>query len=180
MNPQQHDRGSSADDRRLVYVRAADLDRWQCRPLGTINILDLQNQTVGQLDGIVVDGRENRPSYLVILRRRGAVEPRQNWFLVPVGDAWFDDTERAIRIDAPKHEQIPFDPDEFERMTSEQADEFERRVLATCCPELGFHHDGRPDYARLHQFTCPTWLRPNRDEAEAGDHRGSAKHSSRR
>src|SRR4029450_2560314 len=54
---------------------------------------------------------------------------------------------------------FPFDPDEFERMSPEQADEYERRVLATCCPEIGFHRDGRPDYARLQQFTCPVWLR---------------------
>ncbi len=170
----------SLDNRRLVYVRAADLDRWQCRPLSTINILDLEDRPVGHLDGIVIDRRENRPIYLVTARQRGAAEPWQNWFLVPVGDAWFDDTARAIRIDAPKREQIRFDPDEFERMTPEQADEFERRVLASCCPELGFHHDGRPDYARLQQFTCPAWLRPTRDEAEAGDRPESAKRPSRR
>jgi hypothetical protein len=33
-------------------------------------------------------------------------------------------------------------------------------VLAECCPEVGFHRDGRPDYARLQRFTCRDWLRP--------------------
>jgi hypothetical protein len=90
---------------------------------------------------------------------RGGREQRQNWFLVPVGDAWFDETARAVRVDAPARERIPLDPQEFERMTPEQADEYERCVLATCCPEVGFHRDGRPDYARLQQFKCPVWLR---------------------
>jgi hypothetical protein len=150
-------RDQSSVDRRLVYVRAADLDRWLCRPLATIDILDLEDRPVGKLDGLVVDRWENRARYVVIARARGAAGQRQQWFLVPTGDVWFDDTERAVRVDAPKGERIPFDPTEFAQMTPEEADEYERRVLATCCPEIGFHRDGRPDYARLRQFTCP-WL----------------------
>jgi hypothetical protein len=146
---------------RLVYVQAADLDRWGCRPFETIDILDLQDRPTGHLKGIVVDRSENRPMYLVVARPRGAAHQRPNWFLVPVGDAWFDETARAVRIDVPARQRIPFDPDEFERMTPQQADEYERRVLATCCPEIGFHRDGRPDYERLQQFTCPVWLRPS-------------------
>lgn len=116
--------------------------------------MDLKDRRIGHLDGIVLDRRENRPAYLAI-----AASNRKR-FLVPVGDVWFDDTERAVRIDAPARERSPFDPDEFARMTAEQADEYERRVLAECCPEVGFHRDGRPDYARLQRFTCPDWLRP--------------------
>ena len=117
---------------------------------------------MGKLDGIVVDRDENRPVYLVLAAAdsSGQQTNTKPWFLVPVGDAWFDETERAIRIDAPKRERISFDPVVFERMTPAQADEYERRVLAGCCPEVGFHRDGRPNYARLQQFTCPSWLRP--------------------
>lgn len=161
----QHGPGESSDNRRLVYVRAADLDRWQCYPLTTIEVLDLKDRPVGQFDGIVIDRQENRPVYIVIAKRRGSGTKGLSRFLVPVGDAWVDDTERAVRIDAPSKERIPFDPDEFERMTPEQADEYERRVLATCCPEVGFHRDGTPDYARLRQFKCPAWLQST-DEPE--------------
>ncbi len=117
---------------------------------------------MGKLDGMVVDRDENNPVYLVIAASdASAHETRtKHWYLVPVGDAWFDETTPAIRIDAPKRDRIAFDPVEFERMTAAQADEYERRVLANCCPEVGFHRDGRPNYARLQQFTCPTWLRP--------------------
>jgi hypothetical protein len=147
-------------ERRLVYVRAANLDRWQCRPLGAIDILDLHDRAVGVLDGVVIDKREKSPVYLVMARRGGPGQRRHGWFLVPVGDAWFDETERAIRVDATRREQTAFDPGEFERMTATDADEFERRVLATCCPEVGYHRDGTPDYARLQQFKCPAWLSP--------------------
>lgn len=155
---QQHDQ-ESGSNRRLVYVPAADLDRWGCRPLETITILDLQDRPVGQLEGIVLDRHENRPLYVVIARRGAAAGQPQDWFLTPVGDAWFDDTERAVRVDVPRREGIPFRPDEFERMTPQEADEYERRVLGSCCPETGFHRDGRPDYARQQQFECPAWLR---------------------
>jgi hypothetical protein len=152
---------ASPTGRRLVYVQAADLDRWGCRPFETIDILDLRDRPAGRLEGIVIDRRENRPIYLVVARPRGAAQQRADWFLVPVGDAWFDQTARAVRVDVPARERIPFDPDEFERMTPQQADEYERRVLASCCPEIGFHRDGRPDYERLQQFKCPVWLRPS-------------------
>lgn len=147
-------------DRRLVHVQAADLDRWGCRPFETIDILDLQDRPTGHLEGIVIDRPENRPIYLVVARQPD-VHPQPNGFLVPVGDAWFDQTARAVRVDVPARQRIPFDPDEFERMTPQQADEYERRVLASCCPEIGFHRDGRPDYERLQQFKCPVWLRPS-------------------
>jgi len=159
--PGSHDaEDSSAERRRLVYAPAADLDRWQCRPLGSIEALDLRDRPVGRLDGIVVDRAENRPIYLVIAKQSAADQRPRRWFLVPVGDAWFDDTERTVRIDASPGERIPFDPRQFARMTPEQADEYERRVLAACCPDVGFHRDGRPDYAKVKQFTCPEWLHP--------------------
>ena len=161
--PPSADSASATDrttGRRLVYVQAADLDRWGCRPFETIDILDLHDRPAGHLEGIVVDRTENRPMYLVVAKGRGTAHRGPNRFLVPVGDAWFDETARAVRIDAPARHRTPFDPDEFERMTPQQADEYERRVLATCCPEIGFHRDGRPDYERLPQFKCPVWLRP--------------------
>jgi hypothetical protein len=141
----------TGDDRRLAYVKAEDLDRWQCRPLGSVDILDLRDRRVGYLDGVVIERETNRPVYIAV---RGAKDA----FLVPVGDAWFDDTERAVRIDAAPRDRVHFDPEAFARMSRDEADEYERRVLANCCPEVGFHRDGRPDYARQALFQCPAWL----------------------
>jgi hypothetical protein len=155
----------TSDDRRLTFVKAEDLERWNCRPLGMIAVLDLKDRRAGHLDGVVIERETNRPVYIAV---RGAKDA----FLVPVGDAWFDDTERAIRIDAGRHERVRFDPEAFERMSREEADDYERRVLATCCPEVGFHRDGRPDYTRQALFQCPTWLQaPAPGPQSAASHR---------
>jgi hypothetical protein len=148
-----------ADERRrLAYVTAGDLELWRCRPIGSIAVLDLRDHRVGGIDGLILDVLEDRPLFLVVRRDKGA--PQQ--FLVPIGDAWFDDTEHAIRIDVgPRSREVtPFDPDTFERMSEDEAAEFERKVLGRCCPEVGFHRDGTPDYGRLSAFQCPAWLRP--------------------
>jgi len=135
--------------RRLIYARAGELDRWHCRALENIPIVDLRDRQAGRLDGIVLDAHDKRALYIGVAGKHR--------FLVPVGDGWFDETARVIRIDAVASERIAFDPDEFDRMTPEQADAYERRLLAECCPEIGFHRDGRPDYGRLSQFTCRGW-----------------------
>jgi hypothetical protein len=149
----------TGDDHRLTYVKAEDLDRWQCRPLGMIDILDLRDRRAGHLDGVVIERATSRPVYI-------AVRSAADAFLVPVGDAWFDDTERAVRVDAARRDRVRFDPEAFERMSRNEADEYERRVLASCCPEIGFHHDGRPDYARQALFQCPAWLQPSAPEPQ--------------
>jgi hypothetical protein len=152
-------------NQRLVYVKAADLDRWECRPIEAIEVLDLKDRPFGNLDGIVIERETNRPIYIAI--GRTADDDRPERFLVPVGDVWFDETQRVVRIDAPRKDRIPFDPDEFERMSPQQADEYERRVLATCCPEVEFHRDSRPDYTSDKLFSWPRWLRPSLYEEQS-------------
>src|SRR5262245_35012025 len=92
---------------RLVFAPAAELERWQCRPLGTIEMLDLKDRHVGHLDGLLIDRHEDRPTFLVIARD-GAKRGEHKRFLVPVGDAWFDETERAVRIDVSPRERVAF------------------------------------------------------------------------
>jgi hypothetical protein len=142
--------------RRLAFVRAADLELWRCRPIGTIPVMDLRDRRVGQVDGLILDVVEDRPLFLVVCRNDA---PRR--FLVPIGDAWFDESERAIRIDIRpgSRDAPPFDPDAFERMSADEAAAFELSVLGQCCPEVGVHRDGRPDYGKLSAFQCPSWLR---------------------
>jgi hypothetical protein len=146
----------TATDRRLAYARAEDLEEWRCRPLESVPVLDLRDRPVGRFDGVILDARTEQPLYIVVHREGNAP-----WFLVPVGDAWFDDTERAVRIDAVRRTitAMAFDPDAFARMTPEEAAAFERRVLGACCPEVGLHRDGTPDYAKLAAFQCPSWLK---------------------
>ena len=56
------ERGGNA--RSLSYVAAADLDRFGCRPLGQVDVLDLTDRRAGHLDGIIVDRRQNNPIFL--------------------------------------------------------------------------------------------------------------------
>jgi hypothetical protein len=153
-------------NRRLIFVKVDALELWHCRPLGDVPVLDLHDRRVGRLGGVLLDSDEERPRYLAI--RRASASGRK-WFLVPVGDAWFDETERAIRIDVPARcgATPAFDPERFERMTSDEAAAYERRVLAECCPEVGLHRDGTPDYGRQTPFQCPSWLRAQNMHATA-------------
>jgi hypothetical protein len=144
-------------DRRLAFVKTVDFGLWRCRPIGTIDVLDLRDRRIGHVDGIVIDVPADRPLFLAIAGQ-GRSGPRR--FVVPVGDAWFDQTERALRVDVNRRrEPPPFNPDEFARMSPVEAEQYERRVLGHCCPEVGLDRDGAPDYERLSRFQCPTWLR---------------------
>lgn len=58
------------DRRRLVYAPSDEFDRWQCRPLGTIDVLDLQDRKAGHLDGLVIDRLDDRPVYLAVANAR--------------------------------------------------------------------------------------------------------------
>lgn len=133
------------------------MEEWGCKPLGSIDALDLRDRVVGAFDGLLIDTNGNRPVFLV-LRDTTGDEPR--WVVVPVGDAWFDQTTHAIRVDTKRPAMPAFSPDEFETMTADEARAYERRVLAACCPEVGLHRDGTPDYERHAGFQCPPWIRP--------------------
>ena len=143
--------------RQLQYVKAEDLERWNCRPIGGIPVLDLRDRPVGHIDGLIIESPADQPRFLVI--RRDNAKSRER-FLVPVNDAWFDETARAIRIDEtpPRGSVQPFDLDRFERLSAEEAAEFERRILKQCCPEVPVQDDGTPNYAANKSFTCPVWI----------------------
>jgi hypothetical protein len=143
--------------RRLVFVKTADLELWRCRPVGAVQVLDLKDRRIGRIDGLILDAHHDRPLFIVV----GRDDLRPKRFLVPVGDAWFDETARAVRVDVRPggHDAPAFDAGAFDRMSDVEAADFERRVLAQCCPEVGVHRDGTVDYGRLEAFRCPSWLR---------------------
>ena len=159
--------------RRLTFVKTDDLELWRCRPIGSIPVMDLRDSIVGKVDGLIIEAVDDHPLFVVV-RRDG--EPAQR-VLVPVGDAWFDDSEHAVRVDLSEagRPAAPFDLDAFERMSHEEAARFEGTVLGRCCPEVGFHPDGTPNYARLAAFQCPSWLRPAAGTTARAHPAGSAK-----
>ena len=141
---------------RLVYVAADDLEQWHCRPIGAIPVLDLKDRRVGAIEGLIIETPSEQPRYLVIGREH--TTGRES-FLVPVNDGWFDQTARAVRIDAARGEVPRIEREQFERMSPDEAEAFEWQVLKQCCPEVAVTDREAPDYDASKSFACPPWIR---------------------
>jgi hypothetical protein len=141
----------------LRYARPPDLGP-ACRSLPPVDILNTRDERVGQFDGLLLSTVSDDPRYLV-LHRDGTKQRR----LIPIGSAWFDQTAEVIRVDPTDVAGATiFEPAEFERMTPAEVLAFERRVLASCCPEV-LRGTEPPSYDSADQFKCPDWLRAGPD-----------------
>jgi hypothetical protein len=120
-----------------------------------VDVLTTRDRRVGTFDGLLLSAGSDSPLYLVLQRSDAGGERR----LIPIGSAWFDQTTEVIRVDdADVKRASVFDLDEFQRMTPAEVVAFERRVLASCCPEA-LRGAGPPTYHTAAQFQCPDWLR---------------------
>ena len=138
----------------LRYARPPDLGP-ACRPLPRVDVLNTRDERVGEFDGVLLSATSDSPLYLV-LQRGGSGGQRR---LIPIASAWFDQTTEVIRVDdADVQSASAFDVGEFERMTPPEVSAFERRVLASCCPEA-LRGAGPPAYDTASQFRCPDWLK---------------------
>lgn len=136
----------------LRYVRSPDLGP-SCRAVPRVDVLNTRDQRVGAFDGLLVSTASDDPRYFVLERDGGTR------VLIPIGSAWFDQTTEVIRVDDDDLQAASdFDAAAFDKMTSAEAVAFERRVLATCCPEV-LGGPGSPMYDRVPQFQCPDWLK---------------------
>jgi hypothetical protein len=137
----------------LRYAQPPDLGP-ACRSLPRVDILNTRDERVGVFDGILLSATSDNPLFLVF-QRHNTTERR----LIPIGEAWLDPTAKVIRVDpADVDGATPFELSEFERMTPTEVLAFERRVLASCCPEV-LRGTGAPRYDTAPQFKCPEWLR---------------------
>ena len=136
----------------LRYAQPPDLGP-ACRPVPRVDILDTRDEHVGEFDGVLLSAESDKPLFLVF--QRPDTRRRQ---LMPIGSAWLDPTTKVIRVDpADVDGATPFDLSEFEQMTPTEVLAFERRVLASCCPEV-LREAGPPDYETADRFRCPDWL----------------------
>ncbi len=137
----------------LRYAQPPDLGP-ACRPLPRVDIVNTRDERVGVFDGILLSATSDNPLFLVFQRHHTT-----DRHLIPIGEAWLDPTARVIRVDpADVDAATPFELAEFERMTPVEVLAFERRVLASCCPEVLRGRDA-PDYDTAPRFRCPDWLR---------------------
>jgi hypothetical protein len=138
----------------LRYAQPPDLGP-SCRPFPRVDVMNTGDERLGAFDGLLLSAPSDSPVYLVLQRGGSAGERR----LIPIGSAWFDQTAQVIRVDdADVQSASGFDIGEFERMTPSEVTAFERRVLASCCPEV-LRGTGRPTYDTAPQFRCPDWLK---------------------
>jgi hypothetical protein len=123
--------------------------------LPPVAILNTRDERVGRFDGLLLSATSHNPRYVVI-RRDDATNERR---IIPIGEAWFDQTAEVVRVDdADVQSATLFDLGEFERMTPAEVMAFERRTLASCCPEV-LRDAGPPAYDTASQFRCEDWLR---------------------
>ncbi len=149
--------------RHLRFVDTEELKGW-ATSLEGIAVMSVADETLGSLDGLL-GGDDDRPYYLVMK----ASAERAGRYLLPIGSTWYDETTGVIRTDATADTLATcptFDPSDYEELSPDESWEYERRVLAACCPETLQEPGGRLDYYnRLPQFAPPAWLRrPGRAE----------------
>jgi hypothetical protein len=140
----------------LRYAQPPDLGP-ACRRVPRVDILNTRDERVGEFDGVLLSAASDDPRFLVF---RGSQTAGRR--LIPIGSAWFDQTAEVIRVDAEDVDAATaFELSEFERMTPAEVTAFERRVLASCCPEV-LRGEGSPGYDTAPEFQCPDWLRADR------------------
>ena len=140
-------------DASLRYAQPPDLGP-AGRYIPRVGILNTRDERVGAFDGVLLSATSDNPLFLV-LQLNDTSERR----LIPIGSAWFDQTAEVIRVDEEDVDRAtPFERAEFERMSPTEVLDFERRVLASCCPEV-LRGTAPPGYDTASQFQCPDWLR---------------------
>lgn len=105
---------------RLRYISAGDLREF---PYGAYRIRNARGEQLGSLDGLVVDGRTQRPVYFVVDSGGWFVGRR---FLVPVGLLQADEAARVLTADLDREairRYPPFNPNAFADDTFESFDE---------------------------------------------------------
>jgi hypothetical protein len=134
----------------LRYVGASTLDDDQTLRFNGLKVRNSAMETLGKVDGFIIDSRTARPYYVVV--------DSGGWFkskdyLVPVGFAKIDGDNDALVVDLTKEriERFPgFNKDAFERMSE---DELRRFSDETC-------NTGTTTGVAVAESYTTTWDRP--------------------
>src|SRR5262249_53010057 len=116
----------------LRYVDADDLDDLTVDFDG----LDVESRTgekVGDVGGFIIDVTSARPLYIVV-DAGGWFSSK--YFLLPVGHAGFDKTANKLVADVSRDRvrNYPgFDRDEFQKLTDDELNRMDERMVAICC-----------------------------------------------
>jgi len=118
----------------LKYLPVDELDRSKMR-LGNFTVEDPAGETLGTLEGFIIDLNTARPYYLVVKARAWF---RAKHVLIPIGHAALDAGSRRVVADVPgaRVKRFPgFDLDSFSKLTPEDFDRMAQEIARVCCPD---------------------------------------------
>lgn len=119
---------------RLRFLDASDLDDADVDFDG-LDVINAQQEKLGEVDGFIVDADSGRPFYLVV-DAGGWFKTKE--FLLPVGHARLDAEGEHVIADLSKAtvDRYPgFDRDRFEKLSDEELDAFNRDTVVACCSD---------------------------------------------
>lgn len=123
--------------------------------------LDVRNasgDTLGSVDGFIVQRDSNRPYYLVV-DSGGWFSSRH--YLVPIGHVRFDPDNRVLRVDVDRDTIKGFpevDVERFDEISEEEARRIDRGTLSAIAPtELAAREGDTWDYDRWSHYRQPDW-----------------------
>jgi hypothetical protein len=110
----------------LRFVEAGDLDS-RVLDLEDLDVINRHGDDLGELDGFLVDADTGRPRYVVI-DSGGWFHSRR--FAVPVSQAHYDPSERAMRLDLDRDtiNRFPAFDDRFDEWTSDRWQQYDQGV----------------------------------------------------
>jgi len=115
----------------LKYFPAKELDA-EGNDLRGIKVVSPSGENLGKVEGFIVDDQSGRPYYAVV-DASGWFKSKH--FLLPVGHARLDSTEKVLRADLTKDhvERFPgFDLDKFDKLTVDDLKRFNEETLRAC------------------------------------------------
>lgn len=145
---------------RLRYLEADDVDDAAVHYDG-LAVLGKDGQTIGSVDGFIVDPDARRVNYIVV--------DSGGWFssrrlLLPIGHAAIAADRRSLETDVAKDalSRLPeFYEDRFRSFSDEDLRAFERSTVLACCPDEPHEPASSStwDYETRRHFTQPSWWR---------------------
>jgi hypothetical protein len=138
---------------RLRYVDASQLDS-RVLDLDGLDVRNHNDDHIGDVEGLLVDGTSGRPRYLVI-DSGGWFRSRR--FLLPVMHARVDSTRKALRVDLDKDTVNRFPEmrdDRFDAVSDDDWQRYDDGVLRAYGRDTAVGRDDRYDRDRA---TSPSW-----------------------
>jgi PRC-barrel domain protein len=117
----------------LRYVEAEDLGDSSMEFDG-MNVEGSDGQTLGDVDGFIVDVASGRPYYVVV---KSSGWFRSKFFLLPIGHVGLDGSTRQLVADIGRDrvERYPgFDRGEFEKLSDGELARMDEQIVGVCCP----------------------------------------------